>query len=99
MNHDPPRARETETRSKRNENSLQADTPPFQLSAVAIGDQRSDEPRRKIGFVTGSPSTQIRHQFGRPDISRTATRRLTPTATSCSTNWKEGARPGRVTST
>ena len=40
--------------------------PAFQLSAVAIGAQRPEEPFIRIGAVTGLPSTHTRHQPGRP---------------------------------
>ena len=53
---------------------LQAPSPPFQLSDVTTGGQRSSLAGRKIGCETAARSIQIRHQFGRCCISMTATR-------------------------
>jgi hypothetical protein len=77
---------------------LHTDSPPFHDSPVAIGRHRFVEPSSRIGSVAGFPSSHTRHQFGRLEISSTATLWLSPTRTFCSSWTNCGSRPARVIS-
>ena len=96
--HEPPVAAATPTPSKRKANELQTGRPPFHDSPVAIGRQRFVEFSSSTGSVAGFPSSHTRHQFGLPDISRTATLWLSPTWTSWTSGTKTGSCPPRVIS-